>query len=852
MTPDEWRRAKEILEVAFTLPTNERSRYVADRCGADAHLRQEIESRLAAGGDRPDTQPPVDEPGTEAPAPTLPDHVSVDRTRTAPPGRIDPVVHYETGLAARLASGSFVGPYEITFLLGAGGMGEVYLARDTRLHRDVAVKVLPRAFARDGGRRRRFEHEARAAASLNHPNIVSVHDVGLEDGVPFIVMEYVRGETLSAQLRRGPVSRDRALQIGSEIATALVEAHAHNVAHRDLKPGNVMITPDGFIKVLDFGIAKTVQYDPAATTVDESPADARHTRQGQLLGTPGYMSPEQLLGRSVDHRTDIYSLGVILFELVTGQRPFDEDDRSARRRAALTAPRRSVRDVNPSVPAAVGDLIAQAMATDPSARQTAAILKAELNALMTRSVSVRPEVPSVAVLSFTDMSSAKDQEFFCDGIAEELITALTQIPGLRVAARTSAFQFKGKARDVRVIGDALNVATVLDGSVRKAGDQLRVTVELIGSADGYQLWSERFDRKIDDIFAVQEEIANSVVNTLKGRLANDRSRPAVAQRRRNLEAYAFYLEGRYHWNKRSEEELKKSVACFERAIERDPDYAEAYAGMADAYVTLGTYGARPASEVMPKARVALDRALEIDAELAEAYACRGCVRSVYDWTWADAEHDYRKAIALQPGYTTAHHWYAINHLVPLGRFDEATEALRRALEVDPLALAVRTSLGMKSYFAGQYDEAAQELLRTIEIEDRFGMARFFLAATYAEQRRYAEARAELEIAISVSGQSPEILAALGYLHGLSGNVDGALSVLNDLRRLAGERYVSPARVAQVHIGLDQRTEALDLLEEARAERAADLAWLGVRPVFARLRTEPRFHALLKDIGLVGR
>ena len=764
----------------------------------------------------------------------------------------DPVVHYETGLAARLASGSFVGPYEITFLLGAGGMGEVYLARDTRLHRDVAVKVLPRAFARDGGRRRRFEHEARAAASLNHPNIVSVHDVGLEDGVPFIVMEYVRGETLSAQLRRGPVSRDRALQIGSEIATALVEAHAHNVAHRDLKPGNVMITPDGFIKVLDFGIAKTVQYDPAATTVDESPADARHTRQGQLLGTPGYMSPEQLLGRSVDHRTDIYSLGVILFELVTGQRPFDEDDRSARRRAALTAPRRSVRDVNPSVPAAVGDLIAQAMATDPSARQTAAILKAELNALMTRSVSVRPEVPSVAVLSFTDMSSAKDQEFFCDGIAEELITALTQIPGLRVAARTSAFQFKGKARDVRVIGDALNVATVLDGSVRKAGDQLRVTVELISSADGYQLWSERFDRKIDDIFAVQEQIANSVVNTLKGRLANDRSRPVVAQRRRNLEAYAFYLEGRYHWNKRSEEELKKSVACFERAIERDPDYAEAYAGMADAYVTLGTYGARPASDVMPKARVALDRALEIDAELAEAYACRGCVRSVYDWTWADAEHDYRKAIALQPGYTTAHHWYAINHLVPLGRFDEATEALQRALEVDPLALAVRTSLGMKSYFAGQYDEAAQELLRTIEIEDRFGMARFFLAATYAEQRRYAEARAELEIAISVSGQSPEILAALGYLHGLSGNVDGALSVLNDLRRLAGERYVSPARVAQVHIGLDQRTEALDLLEEARTERAADLAWLGVRPVFARLRTEPRFHALLKDIGLVGR
>jgi serine/threonine-protein kinase len=541
---------------------------------------------------------------------------------------------------------------------------------------------------------------------------------------------------------------------------------------------------------------------------------------------------------------------VILFELVTGERPFRDDDLMALRHAALSAPVRSACEVDPSVPEAVAEVIAQAMAPEPSARQSAAVLRAELHALVTRSLSTRPDMPSVAVLSFTDMSPARDQEFFCDGIAEELINALTQIAGLRVAARTSAFQFKGKARDVRVIGDALNVATVLDGSVRKAGEHLRVTVELIGSADGYHLWSERFDRKLEDIFAVQEEIASSVVNTLKGRLAVDEKQPAMAQRRRNLEAYGFYLEGRYHWNKRTEDELKKSVACFERAIERDPAYAEAYAGIADAYVTLGTYGALPAADVMPRAKAAIDKALGIDPQLAEAYACRGCVRSVYDWSWAEARLDFLKAIALQPGYSTAHHWYAINHLVPMGRFEEATEELRRALEVDPLALAVRTSLGMKSYFAGQYEEAARELLKTIELEDRFGMARFFLGATYTEQSRYDEALEELEAATRLSGRSPEILAALGYLHGLAGNVGGARGALDDLMHLSTERYVSPARLAQVHIGLNERTEALDRLEDARAERAADLAWVGVRPVFTSLRTEPRFLALLKGIGLV--
>ena len=747
------------------------------------------------------------------------------------------------------AQGARVGPYRISALLGSGGMGVVYLARDTRLDRDVAIKVLPEEFAADAARRHRFELEARAAAALNHPNIVSVHDVGLDDGIPFIVMEYVRGETLSAQLKRGRMPRARAIQIGSEIAEALVEAHEHNIAHRDLKPANVMVMPDGRIKVLDFGIAKTLHGDSLTAQVTVPAAASAHTILGQLIGTPGYMSPEQLFGLTVDARTDVYSLGVILFELVSGRRPFEDCDVEALRHEAIRVPVRSVCDVDPSIPSPVAEVIARAMAPEPSARQTAAVLKAELNALIPRSLAARPELPSVAVLSFADMSSGKDQEFFCDGIADELINALTQISGFRVAARTSAFQFKGKPRDVRVIGDALNVATVLDGSVRKVGDRIRVTVELIGASDGYQLWSERFDRSIEDIFAVQEEIASSVVKTLKGRLAA--GSPAVALRRRNLDAYASYLEGRYHWNKRTEDELKKSVACFERAIAVDPEYAEAYAGLADAYVTLGTYGAEPAAVVMPLASAALEKALALDSELAEAFACRGCVRSVYLWSWQEAEQDYRKAIALRPGYPTAHHWYAINHLVPLGRFAEATTELRLALESDPLALAVKTTLGMKAYFAGQYDEAVEALTKTIELEERFGMARFFLGATYTEQFKYAEARRELEAAMNLSGRSPEILAALGYLHGLSGKTAMARALLDELTALSGERYVSPARLAQVHIALGDQTTALDRLEQAHAERAADLAWLGVRPMFARLRGEPRFEVLLKEMGVIG-
>ncbi len=744
--------------------------------------------------------------------------------------------------------------------VGQGSFGTVYRAHDPQLDRPVAVKLLRRASSTDEQLASRLLHEGQTLARVHHPNVVTVYGAATHDGRVGLWMEFVRGVTLEQMLvSHGPFSAREAGLVGYELCGALAAVHQAGLVHRDVKAQNVMREEGGRLVLVDFGAGqKRAELGIVG---------------GRVTGTPLYLAPEVINGAAATTRSDVYSLGVLLYHLVTDDYPVKaatfRELVSARARGEITP----LRDARPHLPKAFIEVVERATDPDPERRfASAGRLEAALAHVIgsTKSRTPAPRlrtaergtqragkaargrdtgVPSVAVLPFTDMSPSKDQECFCEGMTDELINALAQISGLRVAARTSAFQFKGQSRDMRRIGDALNVATVLDGSVRKDGNRLRITVELICSADGYHLWSQRFDRDLVDVFAVQDEIAGSVVSMLKGRLAADSRAALIAPHTHDLDAYGFYLEGRYHWNKRTEDELKKSVGCFEHAIDRDPGYAQAYAGMADAYITLGTYGAMPPKDVMPRAKGALERALEIDAGLGEAYTCRGCVRAVYDWSWSDAEHDFRRAIELKPSYPTAHHWYAINHLVPVGRFDEATAELRHALDLDPLAIAIKNSVGMKCYFAGQYDDAVQELSKTIELDGSFGMARYFLSATFTELSRYPEAFAELEAAIRLCGRSPEMLAALGYLHGVSGNVIGARGILEELRRLADVRYVSPARIAQVHAGIGERAEALDRLEEAHAERAADLAWLNVRPVFASLRDEPRFSALLNAMRL---
>ena len=743
--------------------------------------------------------------------------------------------------------------------IGRGSFGTVYRAHDPQLDRPVALKLLRLVSSSDGPSASRLLQEARILARIHHPNVVTVHGAGEHGGQVGIWMEFIRGLTLEEMLvSHGPFSAGETALIGYELCGALAAVHHANLVHRDIKAQNVMREEGGRLVLMDFG-AGGPRPDPGMVS-------------GRIVGTPMYLAPELLAGTAPTIASDIYSLGVLLYHLVTRDFPVKGDSLSDLMSAHARKATVPVYDLRPNLPQPFVRIVERAIDPDPGCRfASAGSMEAALTRILgsSRNSAVAPRLrmsergtrrpggeaspslkgmASVAVLPFSDMSPAKDQEYFCDGMTEELINALTQIPALRVAARTSAFQFKGQARDIRRIGEALGVATVLDGSVRRDGNRLRITAELIGSADGYHLWAERFDRQLVDVFSVQEEIANAIVSTLKGRLAAGAG-AIVAPRSSDLEAYAFYLEGRYHWNKRTEGELKRSVSCFEKSIERDPEYAPAYGGIADAYVTLGTYGALAPTDVMPRAKQALERGLSIDGSLAEAYACRGCVRSVYDWSWAEAEADFKRAIELKQSYPTAHHWYAINHLVPMRRFDEATEELQRALALDPLALAIKTSMGMKCYFAGDYEEAVRLLSGTIWLDEGFGMAHFFLGKTYTELRRFPQALEALDNATRVSGRNPEILAALGYLHGVAGNIEGARNTLEELRQIAGSRYVSPVKIAQVHVGLGEHDDALTHLEEAYAGRAADLAWLGVRPVFARLAAEPRFAALQTHMGL---
>ena len=827
MTPEAWQRIKEVVQAALDRAAGDERVAFLDRVFAnEPSLRQEVESLISASES--------DDEFIEAPAV----HAILHQILPKP--------------------GDTLGRYRIVEQIGEGAMAVVYSAQDQRLKRDVAIKIFFASVAADPEALARFKREARAVAAISHPNIVALFDFCNDRGIWYAVTELLKGETLRVCLARGPLPVTKVIGYAIQIAKGLAAAHDKGIVHQDLKPENLLVTTNGQVKILDFGVAKVEH--PVGRSWQEGDAITTETERGDqrvIAGTLPYMSPEQVRGQAVDHRTDLFAFGTVLYEMLGSRHPFRAESVADTQSAILRDTPPDLAAINRSVSPGLERLVRRCLRKGVSERfQSAGDIRFALERVRDlatgysgpRFSSAQSDLNSVAVLPFRDMSPGGDQDYFCEGIAEELMSALTKMPGLRVAARTSAFQFKGQAQDVRHIGARLNVAAVLDGSVQKAGNTLRITVELINSADGYHLWSEHFDRDLTDVFEVQDEIASTVVSTLKVKLRPQDAGHLVTPHTRDLEAYDLYLYGRYHWNKRTAEGLKKSAECFQQAVDRDERFAQAYAGMADAYVTLGTYGVLPAAEVMPHAKTASEQALGIDDELAEAYACRGCVQSVYDWSWARAEADFRRAIELNPQYPTAHHWYGINHLVPLGRFDEATEELDQALRLDPLSLAIKSSLGLKAYYAGHFDEAAKELSKTIELDASFGIARFFLGETYTALSRFDEALRELEAAIRLSGPSPEILAAVGYARGVSGDTGGALKALEKLRRLSQQGYVSPCLLAEVHVGLGEKDEALDRLEEAFQERAADLAWLRVRPVFASLHSEPRFVALINEMG----
>lgn len=752
--------------------------------------------------------------------------------------------------------------YELRELIGRGGMGEVYGALDTRLDRVVAVKTLAPHLAADMAARARFEREARAVAALSHPNILAIYDVGDANGVLFVVTELLEGATLKERLNAGPLTPETARDYALQLSRGLAAAHAKGILHRDLKPANAFVAQDGRVKILDFGLAMmTAARDPAGEA--QTLADAQ-TNPGAMLGTPAYMSPEQMRNAGVDHRTDLFALGAVLYEMITGLPPFDGRSVADIVTAVLTREPKQVAARSP-LGAALERIARRCLAKDPAQRfQSAQEMIGALTAADAPEDAATPvETPrsSIAVLPFADLSADHSLGYLCDGIAEEITIGLGRLPGLRVAAHTSAMQFKGQAIDVRRIGQALGSDTVLEGSVRSSGNRLRVVANLVDAAQGFQIWIERYDREAGDVFALEDDIATSVVSALRGRIAGraDMSVSSLvgasplARGTEDLEAYTLYLKGRHQWSNRTESSLRSAVDLFQAAVERDPGYAHAFAALAHVFVTLGLYGVAPPTEVMPKARVSAHRALELAPAspmvIADANASLATTASVFDWDWAEADRLFASAVAADPDSPTPHHWRAMNTLLPRGQFAEADAALERAAMLDPLSPILNVSLGVSAFFARRYDDAVKRFENVIALDAHFAMAHFFLGQTLTAMGQYDRAVIALDAASAITGGSPEIRASLGHAHAVAGHEAAARKILTELDHVARNRYVSPALAAHVHVGLGEPADAIAALERAAEVRAADLVWLGVRPVFDVLRDDQRFVSLCTRVGL---
>ena len=724
--------------------------------------------------------------------------------------------------------------------VGRGGMAHVFLAHDRKHDRPVAVKVLRGELAATVAPDR-FRREIEMAARLQHPHIVPIYDSGGAGALLFFVMPYIEGETLRDRLARDarlPV--DVTIRLGLEVAEALSYAHSRNVVHRDIKPENILLFR-GHAMVADFGIATAVE-----------PVDDLHlTSTGGGLGTPAYMSPEQAFGdNTLDGRADLYSLGCVLYEMLAGVPPFTGKTLMAVIAAKSTQAARDVRDHAADVPPHVATAIQRALEREPADRFADIAEFADALSTAQPMLPLRPRGPtpaaqgvSIAVLPFANRSGAADDEFLSDGISEDLIYALSRLPGLRVVARTSAFAFKGRAVDVRAIGAELGVGAVLDGSVRRQGARLRITADLIDVTTGFGLWSERYDREQGDVFAVQDEITRAIVGTLKVRLLGDAPR-LVDTPTSDFDAYESYLKGRFDWNQRTEAAMRRGIEQLQGAIAADPRFALAHSGLADAYITLAIYGAARADTLLAQARASAERALQLAPALAEALTARASVRALLDHDWAGAERDYVEALTIREQYATAHQWYAMHLLVPRGRFTEARARLARARELDPLSAPIATSAAILRLYERDHQQAVAEFRLVIAQHPAFHLAHYAMGGSLSALGEHAAALDALRHAAPLSGESPEVLSALACALVAAGDAAEARALLGRLERTAQERYVSPVLLAQVHAVLGEPERALGELERAAAMKSVEMPYLHLRAPFDVLRDEPRFRSLV--------
>jgi serine/threonine protein kinase/tetratricopeptide (TPR) repeat protein len=776
--------------------------------------------------------------------------------------------------------------------LGEGGMGVVYKAIDTRLDRPVALKFLPDKIANDSQALERFRREARAASALNHPGICTIYDIGEHDGRAFIAMEFIDGETLRSHIHGKALALEETLKLGIQIAEALDAAHSEGIIHRDIKPANIFVTRRGQAKVLDFGLAKLVRKGIAdAGTESGGEATDSASIVGIISGTPAYMSPEQVRGDNLDGRTDIYSLGLLLYEMATGRQGFIGSTGGAIIEAVLTRPPISAQTINPAIPPRLEEIINRALHKNREQRyQHAADLRADLQAVERGPDSARRtgEVPteshpggsaayldktgeqrapnatgqmnanrtervskiidSIAVLPFENAGRDAEHEYLGDGIAGSLIHILATVPKLRVMAQSTVFRYKGRGIDPQAVGRELNVRAVLTGRIMQSGGALRIGTELVDVATGTQLWGGQYNRKPGDIFAIQDEISNEISEKLRLKLTRAEKKRLTKRQTADAEAYRLYLKGRHHWNKWTEDGFYKAIEYFQEAVEKDPGYALAFTGLADSYVLLGWNSYLPPKDAYPKAKRAAMGALRLDPDLGEAHTSEAAVLWLYDWRWPEAEIEFKRSLALSPSHPTASHWYA-EYLMTMGRQTEAIERMKASQELDPLSLIISVAIGWACYMGRRYNEGIEQLRRTVELDPNYPVTYWILGLLLRKMSRYEEAIAEGEKGVKLTGGSPLMKAALAQTLATAGKRKEAIRILDELTELRKHKYVASYFLAGIHAGLGEEDRTMEYLEKSHEEHSHWLMYLHLDPSMDGLRPKPRFQDLLRRVGL---
>jgi len=875
LTPERWQQIARIYELAADQDPSTWDTVLDEACAGDEALRREVASLLRQQAAQ----------------------VVVDRPMWATAALL-----FDDG--PYLRPGATLGPYRVEGPLGAGGMGEVFRGTDTRLNRPVAIKVLPSSVALDQQMRTRFAREAKAVAALTHPHICTLFDVGCHDEVDFLVMEHLEGDTLSARLADGPLSLDLALTYAKEIAGALDHAHRHGVIHRDLKPANIMLTPSG-AKLLDFGLAKFLPATAVGTAEPDEilggptvhaagnglfePGerdDAHLTRGGTVPGTVRYMAPEQISGCEVDARSDLFSFGAVLYEMLTGRRAFDGDSATAVRLAILEREPPPVSSLQPLVPSAVDEIVRRCLAKNPDERwQTAGDVLAELKrvsesitvghprtgavwkavaAILITAITGRAawvvtggferwstaplagEIRSIAVLPFEDLSGNPAEEYFADGMTEQLIAELAKIGGLRTISRTSVMQYRTARKAVPIIARELGVDAIIEGSVVRAGDTVRITAKLIRGASGEIIWAENYERDLREVLALQGDLARTIIREVDITLTpQDQARLASA-RPVNPEVHLQVLLGRHHVAKATQEGVRKAIQYFSTAIAADPANAMAHAGLGEAYAALSGFYVHP-REVMPKAKQAAETALRLDESVADAHAVLGFIHLVYDWNGPAAEKQLLRALELNPTLASARLHYAA-YLASQARNEESVREVRRAVELDPLSVRTHAFGSMFLIFSRRYDDAIELARKGLELEPNHAFSLAFQGLAYAEQGRFEEAVANLQKAAQ-RGDNPTIAALQAHVLAVAGQKEQAKKLILQLEEAFKDRYFCPYEIGHVYVSLGEPDTAYKWFRKGVGDRADCMAWLGVEPWIDPFRADQRYLSLIREVGL---